>query len=95
MTEKFPDWLNPQVSVGNIIQGLMLIVAIGVAWGSVRSEQAAQSKRMEAIERITAERELRIRAVEISQAGTSSDVRAIQAGISRIENMLDNLVKQK
>jgi hypothetical protein len=95
MTEKFPDWLNPQVSVGNIIQGLMLIVAIGVAWGSVRSEQAAQSKRMEAIERTTAERELRIRAVEISQAGTASDVRAIQAGISRIENMLDSLVKQK
>jgi hypothetical protein len=95
MTDKLPNWLNPQVSIGNIIQGLMLIVAISIAWGSLRSEQIAQSRRVEALERATAERELRIRGVEISQAGTASDVRSIQAGIARIETLLDSLTKQR
>lgn len=94
MTEKFPKWLNPQVSIGNLIQGVMLIVAISVAWGSLRAEQIGQSRRLEAVERVSAERETRLRTVEISQASTASDVRSIQAGILRIENLLDELAKR-
>ena len=52
---------------------------------------------MEAIERTTAGARLRICAVEISQAGTASDVRAIQAGIwppdrAKELAMLDDIV---
>lgn len=54
MTDKFPKWFNPQVSIGNILQGIVFAVAIGIAWGTLRAEQAAQARRLDVVEQITA-----------------------------------------
>lgn len=95
MTDKFPPWISPQISVGNILTIVALVLAGGMAWGTFRAEMAAQSNRLAVVERVTADREARLRAVEITQAGTAADVRSIQAGISRIENLLDQLAKAR
>lgn len=95
MQDNRPSWFNPQISAGTVVQLIAFVVLISLAWGTLRAEQTAQDKRLSAIEESSSQREARVRAVEISQAGTASDVRSIQAGISRIENLLDQLAKRQ
>lgn len=80
---------------GSLIGGI-------TAWNNLTATQAATSKEVGEIraevaarkaerDRQITEHESRLRAIEITQAGVSSDLRAIQTGISRIENTLERM----
>lgn len=71
---------------------LVVQIAIGVMWITTLSNKVTRNS--EVIVSVQADaqaREVRIRAVEIAQASQSSDLRAIQGGIARIEAQLEKL----
>lgn len=81
--------------IGTLIGGV-------TAWNNLTSAQEATDRAVDAIrtevsarkidrDRQIGEHESRLRAIEITQASVSSDLRAIQTGISRIENTLERM----
>lgn len=93
---------DPKISLGNIITISLIVVAVITAWNTVVSEQAKLAEKIAVIETTIsakslnrdqqmAGQEARLRALEIAQAAQSSDLRAIQGGISRIEAQLNKM----
>lgn len=91
---------DSKFSLGNIITVLVLMGGLAVSWGTFTARQDEMAKEATALRqlvadhsaesaRVRADQEGRIRAVEISSASMSSDLRSIQAGISRIERLLE------
>lgn len=91
---------DSKFSLGNIITVCVLFLGLAVSWGAFTSRQDHMASEAAALRqlisehtaenaRARAEQDARIRAVEISNASMSSDLRAIQAGISRIERLLE------
>ncbi len=94
MTDKLPPWFDPQISIGAILQIIAMIVLVVGGYSALRAEQSALANKVLKIEASADAREARLRAMEITQAGAASDVRAIQAGITDIKLMLNELVKR-
>lgn len=95
---------DPRFSMGNVAIVVVWLVTVSGAYYTTaeRMDRLAekiavleQSVSAQAIARDVrdAAAEERIRRVEIAQAGQSSDLRAIQNGISRIESQLEKLTK--
>lgn len=78
-------------NINSVINTVLLLVAIGVGWGTLNNEITQQGRRIGVLEQSVATDSTRVRNLEISQASTASDVRSIWAGISRIESKLDGL----
>ncbi|WP_151718352.1 hypothetical protein [Gemmobacter serpentinus] len=93
---------DPKISLGNIVTIAVVFVGAVTAWNTVVSRQTQMAEKIAVMETSIAAKtagrdqqmsahEARIRAVEIAQAAQSSDLRAIQSGISRIEAQMERL----
>lgn len=93
---------DPRFSIGNVVTVAVVLFAAAGAWFTVINRQAVLTEKIALIEagisvrardrdQQIAAHEARIRAVEIAQASQSSDLRAIQGGIARIEAQLEKL----
>ena len=80
-----------KISLGHIISIITVLAACIMAYATISARQEQMSVDIITIQRAAEAREGRIRAVEIAQAGQSSDLRAIQVGISRIEAQLEKI----
>ncbi len=80
-----------KISLGHVIS-IITILAGGIwAYAAISARQEAIAADMVTVKADAQAREVRIRAVEIAQASQSSDLRAIQGGIARIEAQLEKL----
>lgn len=77
-----------KISLGHIISIGVIIIGGITAYADLRGQQVQLASEVAAMSRAAEGRETRVRAVEIAQAGQSSDLRSIQVGISRIEAQL-------
>lgn len=91
------DW---KISITSVIAALLFFVGAVTAWTTLVNGQARLAEKIATIESIMTQRtafrdaqaigfDTRIRMIEIAQASQSSDLRAIQSGVSRIEAQLD------
>lgn len=80
-----------QISAGNILAALAMLVAGLLAYASLVATQDAQQRRLDRIEASQQEREVRLRTLEVTIAGQASDLRSIQVGIGEIKAALDKL----
>lgn len=88
---KEPWHLDRRIPIATIVV-LVVQIGLGVMWITTLSNQVSHHDVSLAEIRTDAQaREARIRAVEIAQASQSSDLRAIQGGIARIEAQLERL----
>lgn len=86
-----PIQFDNKISFGHVASVVSMVVLGSIAYGTIAERQAKVSNDIAGIVRLAEARESRIRAVEIALAGTSSDLRSIQVGISRIEAQLEKL----
>jgi hypothetical protein len=94
--------IDPTISAGNLLSIATIIVAVGIAWGQLRSEQVYQQDQINDMKRA---REIRIAATDqhfqtldaavaalsIQTARTDTSLGDIRAGIARIEAKLNKL----
>lgn len=80
-----------KISSGHILTFTAMVFTCIAAYADLRSRQTQLIADVVAVKADAQAREARIRAVEIAQASQSSDLRAIQIGISRIEAQLEKL----
>jgi ribosomal protein S11 len=80
-----------KISLGHVISIVGMLVSGGMAYATITGRQDQFAAEMHNMQRSSEARESRIRAVEISLAGQSSDLRSIQVGISRIEAQLEKI----
>jgi hypothetical protein len=94
------NYLTMVVSVGT------LVIGIGVTWGitatriqnleeRVQSSDLQRSAEETRVRAAEAASEARLRAVELSAAGQSSDLRNIQSTLSKIESSLEKLIDER
>ena len=79
------------VSLGNLLSMITIVAAVAVGWGKLSGDIASLTSRMTSTEQASAGREVRVRALEVWQAGTAADIRSISAGIADIKAKLDRL----
>jgi hypothetical protein len=80
-----------KISLGHLIS-LAVVLGTGViAYADLRTKLTRVVADVVIVEAEATAREARIRAVEIAQAGQTSDLRAIQIGINRIEAQLERM----
>lgn len=97
--------LDNRISAGNILTVVTMFA--GAIWGyndmlarqtalekSLAAEQLAASQRVQRFETTAAQFEARLRQTELTQAGQTSDLRAIQLGINEIKGQLDRMAGQ-
>lgn len=84
------QWDN-KISTGHLLTAGAMIIAGLSGYFDLRGSQVRVIADVVAMHRAAEEQEARIRAVEIAQAGQSSDLRAIQIALSRIEAGLEKL----
>lgn len=84
------QWDN-RISSGHLLTVSAMIIAGLGGYFDLRASQARVIADVIAMQRAAEAHEARIRAVEISQASQSSDLRAIQITLSRIEAGLEKL----
>lgn len=95
---------DPRFSMGNVAIVVVWLVTVSGAYYTTAERMARLSEKVILLEQAAANRAMakeardaatdeRIRRVEIAQASQSSDLRAIQSGISRIESQLEKLMK--
>lgn len=88
-----------KVTIGNILTMLAMVAGMFWSYSQLQQEQARQADKIEAIngtirERVTnadarnAMMETRLRAVELAQAGQSSDLRNILQAVTEIKAAL-------
>lgn len=80
-----------KISLGHVISIITILTGGIWTYAAISARQEAIVAEMVAVKADAHEREVRIRAVEIAQASQSSDLRAIQGGIARIEAQLEKL----
>lgn len=84
------QWDN-KISTGHLLTvGAMIVAGLG-GYFDLRGGQMRMIGDVVAMQRASEAHEARIRAVEIAQASQSSDLRAIQIALSRIEAGLEKL----
>lgn len=91
-----------KISLGHLLSALTMIAGGALAYADLRSSQTYLAEQLTqrraeiaAVEAAAQARESRLRAVELLQAGQVSDLRNIQQGISRIENQLERLTRER
>ena len=93
---------DPKISLRNVVTIAVVLIGAITAWNTVVNRQTQLAEKVAIMETETERRsanrdqqlaghEARIRAMEIMQASQSSDLRAIQGGIDRIEAQLERL----
>jgi len=86
---------DSKISIGNLITIIVVVVgALGsyfTMYGSINNHETTLRRHAEQIAR----QETRIQTAEIVGAGQASDLRNIQSGITRIENALDRLSRER
>lgn len=87
MTVQFDN----RVSLGHVISIVTVLSACLLAYATLYVTQQQLAAEIVSIKADAQSREARIRAVEIAQASQSSDLRAIQIGIGRIEARLEKM----
>jgi hypothetical protein len=83
--------MENMITTGNILTVVGMLVAGALAYGDLRGAQLQAIADIVQMRQTTQQHEARIRAVEIAQASQSSDLRAIQIGINRIEEKLEKM----
>lgn len=89
-----PLQFDNKISLGHVISMVAMIAACILAYSTLSARQESLLGEMVALKAEAQARESRIRAVEIAQAGQSSDLRSIQIGISEIKAQLDRMTGQ-
>lgn len=95
-----PFTFDYKISITNVLAMVFFFIGAVTAWGTLVNGQARLAEKIANIESVIAQRtimrdaqaggfEARLRVIEIAQASQSSDLRAIQSGINRIEARLD------
>ena len=82
------------ISVGNMMQMLILIVVVTTAYVNLQAQQTIEAQRLSAVEERSAASAQRIRVNEIQLAGQNSDLRNIIAGVKDIKAALDRLAEK-
>lgn len=96
-----PEWEN-KFTIGNLITIVIGIVGVVYQYNQTTNELVRQGDRITTLEQLARERgaqrdadsarkDVRITALEIGQAGTSSDLRNIQVGINDIKTSIMQL----
>lgn len=80
-----------RISLGHVISIVMVLSTCLLAYATLYVTQQQMAAEIVSIKADAQAREARIRAVEIAQASQSSDLRAIQIGIGRIEAQLEKM----
>lgn len=80
-----------KISLGHVISIVTVLGGGLMAYAQISARQDQLVADVIAIKAEAQQRESRIRAVEIAQASQSSDLRAIQIGISEIKVQLDKI----
>lgn len=80
-----------KISLGHVISILTVLAACIMAYAALSARQERMAADIMVMQEAALAREVRIRALEIAQAGQTSDLRAIQIGIARIEAQLEKL----
>ena len=99
-----PIKFENSISIGNMGTLGVLVVSFVVGWTQmqaqlinlaekVAAQEAATKERISVTTVDRAEKDSRLRALEVQASGFGSELKNIQAGISRIENNLDNLIE--
>lgn len=90
-----PPKIDPTVSLGNLLTIALLVFGGGTAWATMRAETQAtanliaiQAGRIDQIERSAADRELRIRSLELGAGRMDEKLLNILAALNRIEDRL-------
>jgi uncharacterized protein HemX len=102
MTEPSMPSIENKITTGNILTIAALVVAMGVAWGTMQAQLVAMRDRVVTIEvqadRSRAERqaamadqEIRLRAVEASQARSDERFNSVLQILGRIEARLERI----
>jgi hypothetical protein len=84
------QWDN-KISLGHLISIGTILVAGSVAYGALRAEQDRVAAEVVSLEQSQQLHEGRIRAVELSLASQSSDLRNIQVTLGEIKVTLDRV----
>lgn len=80
-----------KISLGHVISIVTILTACVMAYATISARQERMLADIVALQESAQGREARIRSIEIAQASQSSDLRAIQTGIMRIEAQLEKL----
>jgi hypothetical protein len=83
-----------KMTSGNIVTIITLIVSITIAYAKLDAQQTYQGEKIDTLEKIAAASDGRIRAVELAQASTASDLRNIQATLNEIKTSIDRLTER-
>jgi hypothetical protein len=82
---RFDNVLN----MGNLIQMALIVGAVLLAWSDARKDIDALQDAQKAAAVTLAQKEARVRALEISDASKSADLRNILTILTRIERQLE------
>lgn len=80
-----------KISLGHVLTFVAMLVGGIVAYADLRSGQSRLVADVAASQAADENHEARLRAVEVAQASQSSDLRAIQASLVRIERLIEAL----
>lgn len=92
-----------KVTIGNVITAAILFATLVAGYSDLRGQQLRQAERSsafvedmrdsaESLDALRTSTDMRVRAVEVVQAGQGSDLRNIQTGINEIKASLEKLV---
>lgn len=81
-----------KISLGHIISIASMLIAGALAYANLHATQASQHRRLERVEQSQQDREVRLRALEISTSSQAADLRNIQMGIADIKASLDKMM---
>ena len=93
-----PIRIDYTLSVGNIATILLLVLGGGMAWGTLQTQVATTrelidvtERRLDYMERVAAEREVRLRALETGAAGDEEKFVRILDGLLEINERLEEI----
>jgi len=79
------------VSLGNMLSIGSVVVGLSVGYSTLRADSLETRRMVVAIDAACLQRESRLRAVEIQQAGQNADLRSIQTGIAEIKSLISQM----
>lgn len=93
-----PDQMKPyysnRISIGNILQIVVFIAAMGVAWGAMRSSTEALDKSISDEVGRGMQRDIQLRSLEAKAERADERYNSIMALLHRIDKSLDRLRQQ-
>lgn len=83
-----------KISLGNLVVIAVTVCGLAAGYATMQADLRQHKVRMDRLEAASAEREGRLRAVELMQASQASDLRNIRDGIVRIETALERMARR-